>query len=71
MRNIVRENRWLPILIAPEDCDLEVAQLQKTGIVPWRFPCRRKSGVWFNAWSGEPVLIHPTYWKVWRSGSAT
>ena len=49
MHNLVREDRWLPILIAPEDCDLEVAQLQKTGIVPWRFPCRRKFGVWFNA----------------------
>jgi hypothetical protein len=41
---------WLPIQIAPEDCDLEVGELDKTGVVPLRFPCRRKLGVWYNAW---------------------
>ncbi|WP_027553119.1 hypothetical protein [Bradyrhizobium sp. Cp5.3] len=58
--------RWLPIQIAPEDCDLELGRL-KTGVVPWTFPCRRKSGVWFNVWAGEAVLISPLYWRIWRS----
>ena len=41
-------------------------QLHKTGIVPWTFPCRRKSGVWFNVWADEPVLIAPSHWRIWR-----
>jgi hypothetical protein len=57
---------WLPILIAPDGCDLELGQREKAGIVSWHFPCRRKSGVWFNVWTEEPVLIHPTHWRVWR-----
>lgn len=59
--------RWLPILIAPDNCDLELARRHKTGIAPFNFPCRRKAGVWFNVWAGEPVLISPSHWRVWRS----
>jgi hypothetical protein len=58
---------WLPIQLAPEDCDLEVGELDKTGIAPLRFPCRRKLGVWYNAWADEPILICPTHWRVWRA----
>jgi hypothetical protein len=39
-----RALRWLPIQLAPEDCDLEVGELDKTGIMPLGFPCRRKLG---------------------------
>lgn len=60
--------RWLPIQIAPDECDLELGRLHKTGIVSWSFPCRRKGGVWFNVWAGEAVLISPSHWRVWRSG---
>ncbi|QIO37269.2 hypothetical protein [Bradyrhizobium sp. 1(2017)] len=60
--------QWLPIQIAPDDCDLELGRLHKTGILPWTFPCRRRSGVWFNVWAGEAVLISPSYWRIWRSG---
>ena len=28
---------WLPIQLAPEDCDLEVGELDKTGIMPLGF----------------------------------
>jgi len=55
------------IQLAPEDCDLEVGELDKTGIMPWHFPCRRKSAVWYNAWADEPILICPTHWRIWRA----
>jgi hypothetical protein len=58
---------WLPIELAPEDCDLEVGELDKTGIMPLGFPCRRKLGVWYNAWADEPILICPTHWRIWRA----
>jgi hypothetical protein len=61
---------WLPIQLAPEDCDLELGRLHKTGILPWNFPCRRKSGVWFNVWADEAVLISPSHWRIWRSASS-
>ena len=54
---------WLPIQLAPEDCDLEVGELDKTGIMPLGFPCRRKLGRWYNAWADEPILIFPTHWE--------
>jgi hypothetical protein len=56
----------LPIQLAPEDCDLEVGERDKTGIATWSFPCRRKSNVWFNAWTNEAVLICPTHRGTWR-----
>ena len=31
-----------------------------------RFPCRRKSGVWYNVWMDEALLIHPSQWRSWR-----
>ena len=32
------------------------------------FPCRRKSGVWYNVWMDEPLLVHPPHWKKsWRA----
>ena len=59
-------DRWLPISIAPENCDLQVATIGKKGIQPFEFPCRKYHSNWFNVWAGEPVLIHPIYWRVWR-----
>jgi len=51
--------RWLPIQIAPDACDLELGRRHKTGILPWSFPCRGRSGVWFNIWTDEAVLTSP------------
>jgi hypothetical protein len=59
-------SKWLPIQLAPEHCDLELGEMSKIGIAPWSFPCRRKSEVWFNVWTNEPVLICPTHWRIWR-----
>ena len=58
---------WLPIQIAPDDCDLELGRPHKTRILPLGFPCRRKAGVWFNVWADEAVLISPSHWRIWRS----
>ena len=60
------KGRWLPIELAPENCDLEIGVVDKGGVAPCRFSCRRVSGFWFNVWAGEPVLIHPTHWRSWR-----
>lgn len=57
---------WLPILLAPEGVDLELGVLGKAGITALSFPCRRASGIWFNVWAGEPTLIFPSYWRIWR-----
>jgi hypothetical protein len=61
------ERQWLPIELAPDNCELEIGLPGKTGIVACHFPCQRSSGLWFNVWAGEPVLIHPTHWRIWRS----
>jgi len=66
MSDFNTNREWLPIQIAPDDCDLELGQPDKTGIVPWTFPCRRRAGIWFNVWAGEPVLISPSHWRIWR-----
>lgn len=60
---------WLPISLAPEEGCLEVGTIGKTGIVPLGFPCVRDDLGWWNAWSDEPVLIHPTHWRNWRDVS--
>jgi hypothetical protein len=58
--------RWLPIELAPENCDLEIGMAGKGGVAPCSFPGRRVSGIWFNVWTGEPVLVYPTHWRSWR-----
>ena len=49
----------LPIQIAPDEYDLELGRLHKTGVLPWSFPCRRRDGVWFNLWADEAALMSP------------
>jgi hypothetical protein len=58
--------QWLPIQIAPDECDLELGRPHKTGILPWSFPCRRRCGARFNVWADEAVLISPSHWPIWR-----
>lgn len=57
---------WLPIALAPDDCDLELGYVRTAGIEAFRFPCRRKSGIWYKVWRDEALLIHPTHWSGWR-----
>ncbi|MFB9261617.1 hypothetical protein ACFFWD_00185 [Bradyrhizobium erythrophlei] len=57
---------WLPIALAPEDCDLELGRDRIGAIEALRFPGRRKSGIWYNVWTDEAVVVHPTHWRIWR-----
>ena len=57
--------QWLPIQIAPDDCDLELGRPYKMGIVPWTFPARRKSGVWDTRSSAQTLNQTP---NVLRAG---
>ncbi len=65
MLGMTRNDEWTPIQLAPEGCDLELGEEQKTGVVPWPFPCRRQSGVWIDVAHDEPVLIYPTHCRPW------
>jgi hypothetical protein len=60
------KRQWLPIALAPENCVLEIGVAGKSGVTSCRFPGRRASGMWFNVWADEPVLIYPTHWRSWR-----
>lgn len=51
---------WLPIALAPDHGDLELGHPRLTGIEALGFPCRRKSGLWYNVWTNEAALVHPT-----------
>ncbi|MGY3617213.1 hypothetical protein [Bradyrhizobium sp. USDA 10063] len=66
MYSAMARDGWLPIALAPEDCHLELGHVRKDGIEALRFPCRRQSGVWYNVWTDEAVLVHPTHWRSWR-----
>ena len=52
---------WFPTALAPDDGGLERGQVSAAGIEALRFPCRRKSGVWYNVGMDEALLIHPTH----------
>jgi hypothetical protein len=43
-------DQWLPISIAPEDCDLQLGAIGKGGVRAWEFPCRKRGPLWFNVW---------------------
>ena len=59
--------QWLPISIAPEDCDLQVGAMDKSCVRARTFHFRKRSALCFNEWRNEPVLIYPTHLCVWRS----
>lgn len=66
MEKVSHREDWLPIALAPDHCDLELGDICGTGIEALRFPCQRRSGVWYDVWTNEAVLIHPTHWRIWR-----
>ena len=41
-------------------------RVKRVEVKALRFPCRRKSGIWYNVWMDEALLIHPTHWMCWR-----
>jgi hypothetical protein len=66
MCNTAPRDGWLSIALAPDNCSLELGQVRLVGIEALRFPSRRKSGVWYNVWTDEAMLVHPTHWRSWR-----
>jgi hypothetical protein len=46
--------------------DLELGRVCAAGFEALRFPCRRKSGVWYNVWRDEALLVHPTHCRSWH-----
>jgi hypothetical protein len=56
----------LPIALALTIATSNPAIFCAAGVEALRFPCRRKSGIWYHAWMDEALLIHPTHWRSWR-----
>jgi GYD domain len=53
-------HNWLPISLAPPDCDLEVSVIDDYGVRALRFPCRKRGTKWVDASSKIPLEICPT-----------
>ncbi|PDT75865.1 hypothetical protein CO675_17195 [Bradyrhizobium sp. C9] len=57
---------WLPIALTPEDCERELGNIHTAGIEhPFASRVGARSGVWYNAWTDEAGLVHPTHWGEW------
>jgi hypothetical protein len=57
--------KWLPIVIAPTDIDLEVCVIDGSGTHALVFPVRRNGFAWADAVTQEHVDIQPTHWRKW------
>jgi len=62
------EATWLPISVAPFDCELELAVIEDE-VHALVFPCLRLMGGWVKAATKERVEVHPTHWRRWGSNS--
>jgi len=60
------DERWLPIQIAPDECDLELGRPHKAGLCPGRFRAGAGPASGTIIWAGEAVLISPSHWRIWR-----
>jgi len=56
-------DKWLPVSIAPFDTDLEVCVIDRAGVHPLVFPCRRIAAGW--AAGARRLDIAPTHWRKW------
>jgi hypothetical protein len=56
---------WQPASLAPFDCDLELAVIDKDGQHTLVFPCQRIQGGWINASTKERLDVRPTHWRPW------
>ncbi len=57
--------KWLPILGAPSDRDLELSVIDREEVHALVFPCRKKDGAWIDASTKTPIDVHPTHWRLW------
>jgi hypothetical protein len=60
---------WNPIATVPEDRELRLAVIDRTGEYQMSFPCRREGEQWVNSATGKAVDIHPTHWQDWTRGN--
>ncbi len=65
VEELLPPGKWLPVSIAPFDADLEVCVIDKGGIHPLVFPCRRAAAGWRDATRQRPLDIAPTHWRKW------
>ncbi len=66
VENLLPPGQWLPVSIAPFDADLEVCVIDKAGVHPLVFPCRRAPAGWRDTARRRPLDIAPTHWRKWR-----
>jgi len=62
------QKTWLPVSIAPSDCDLEVCVIDRTGVHALMFPCRRAGTEWVDPSTNKRIDIRPTHWRSWSDG---
>ena len=60
---------WELINTAAEDRDLELAVLFHGEMHALAFPCRKASGGWMNALTGQRLAVDPTHWRPWQTQS--
>jgi hypothetical protein len=61
--------KWLPISIAPSNCDLEVCVIDKNGVHALIFPCRKDGNEWVDPSPKRRIDIQPTHWRKWTDQS--
>nr|WP_115734126.1 hypothetical protein [Aminobacter aminovorans] len=60
---------WQPISTAPFDRDLELSVIDRDGVHPLVFPCRRVLAAWIKSATKERLDISPTHWRIWDPDS--
>jgi len=57
---------WQPISTAPDNYDLELAVIDRSGEHALIFPCRRiGADTWIDALTGRRIEVQPTHWREW------
>jgi hypothetical protein len=60
--------KWLPVSIAPSDCDLQVCVIDKQGVHALVVPCRKNGAEWIAPSTKKVIDIRPTHWRIWADG---
>nr|WP_092149952.1 hypothetical protein [Bradyrhizobium sp. NFR13] len=60
------EQQWQGIQSAPDDCDLELAVIERDIVHALVFPCRRRPGGWIHSDTQAVIKVEPTHWRSWR-----
>jgi len=56
---------WKHISTAKNDCDLQLAVIDKDGTHALVFPCRHSLGGWIVSNSKQRIYVNPTHWRDW------